>query len=178
MTELKLYAIPGEYRRILEETVIDEETGEILTWREAEDFREAAREKLEATACYVRELETTADVLKEQIAHLQARAKRMTERADSLRALMAQAADALELKSVKTPQISVSFTRKTAPVWTKDKVALDRLFESHPECFRVKTSHELDKTGLNAALKADGFNIPEHLQGLVSIEQKITPTIS
>lgn len=178
MTEVKLYAIPCEYRRILEETVVDEETGEILTWRQAEDFREAAREKLEATACYVRELETTSEVLKAQIANLQARAKRMTDRADSLRLLMAQAADALELKSVKTAQISVSFTHKTAPVWTKDKAALDRLFESHPECFRVKTTHELDKTGLNAALKADGYNIPEHLQGFVAIEKKTTPTIS
>lgn len=169
---MKLYEIPFAHRQLLDAIYVDEDSGEIVGMPELTSFKEEAEEKIEATACYLKEQEADIKTLAEQIKHLQARKKSLELQRDRLKALLADAMLAVDVQKVKTPQISVSVRVADKAVYEEDEARLDGLRAAFPDF--VKTKLEPNKTAIKDACK-DG--IPPELAELVHFEQEARLTI-
>lgn len=169
---MKLYEIPFAHRQLLDAIYVDEDSGEIVGMPELASFKEEAEEKIEATACYLKEQEADIKTLAEQIKHLQARKKSLELQRDKLKDLLADAMLAVDVKKVKTPQISVSVRLADKVIYTEDEGQLTALADSIPAF--IKTKLEPNKTAIKDACK-DG--IPPELSELVHFEQEARLTI-
>lgn len=174
---MKLYEIPTQYRQILEATV-DEETGEILDLPALESFREDAEAKIEATACFMKELKADVKALADQIEHLKKRKEGIEKHHERLAILLGQVMLNSGITSVKTPQISVS-ARKTDKVFyavenPDMKFRWQQLLEDHPELFTA--SYRLSRTAFKDAALSTG-EIPEEWQDLISVHPSSSVTI-
>lgn len=175
---MHLYEIPSEYRRLLEASV-DPDSGEIYPSPELDMLQENVSEKLEATACVVREIEEEAKALGEQIERLGARKKRMLDHADKLRSLMCQAANSVGISKVRTSQIGFTFTTKQTPKWLTDNAPelLPAFAANFPKYATSETIYKLDKTKLKNLVKANDGEVPEFLKGILHYEPSYTVTI-
>lgn len=174
---MKLYEIPIQYRQILESTV-DEETGEILDLPALESFREDAEAKIEATACYMKELKADIKALSDQIDHLKKRKESLEKHHERLAILLGQVMLTSGITKVKTPQISVS-ARKTDKVFytvenPEMKIRWQQLLESNPELFTV--SYRLSRTAFKDAALSSG-EIPEEWKDLIAVSPSSSVTI-
>ena len=79
---MKLYEIAPALRFALDDIVVDEETGEILSSDALHAVEAQAAEKIEATALYLRELDAEAKAAKEEADRMLARVKSMQKRSD------------------------------------------------------------------------------------------------
>lgn len=153
---MKLYEIRGALRDALDRMEVDDETGEILN---AEDFNAVeidAREKLESTALYVRELNAEADALKAEIERLTDRRRSLEKRSTFLKCLMLQGLDALGATKLNTPMVTISV--RTSKAVELDADALDVL----PEGF-IRIKREADKTAIKAAIERGFCMLGAHL---------------
>lgn len=175
---MHLYEIPTEYRRLLEASV-DPDSGEIYPSPELDMFQDGVQEKLEATACVVREIEEEAKALEEQIARLGARKKRMLEHANKLRSLMCEAANSVGISKIRTPQIGFTFTTKQTPKWLTDDAPelIPAFVANFPKYATSETVYKLDKTRLKNLVKANNGEVPEFLKGILRYEPSHSVTI-
>lgn len=150
---MKIYEIPGALRNLLDRLDVDPDTGEVdgdalVAYAE---YQGQATEKLEGTACYVRELEAEAEAIKAEEERLAKRRKALENKSERLKAYMMPAIEVMGGK-VKGVMASLRISR-TQAVYVFDLDAL-------PDAFKhVKTTIAPDKVALKKALK-DGETIP------------------
>ena len=126
--------------------------------------RGQAAEKLEGTACYVRELEAEAEAIKTEEDRLAKRRKALENKAGRLKNYMLPALEAIGGK-VKGVMASLRIGK------TQSVKVID--LEAIPEAFkRVKTTIDPDKVALKKALKAGeaipGASLEERQSVLIS----------
>lgn len=155
---MKLYEIPELIRSAFDALEVDPETGEILNGDVIEHVEAEAKEKLEATALYMRELDADAKALGEEIARLQARKKSAERRVEWLKSYMRPTLDALGGK-LKTP-------RATIYKMHTQKVVLDCKPDNLPQAFQ-KLEVKADLAGLKKALKGG-----EKIQGAYLVDNE------
>lgn len=147
---MRLYEIPAAMRFALDCMEVDEETGEILNSAELEQIEGAARDKIEATALYLRELDAEAKAAKDEAERILARVKSMQKRSDYLKAMLIDALHAIG--KVKTGRVTVS-------IRTTQAVAVDE-GANLPEAYTtVKTTVSPNKVAIKQAL-LDGVEVP------------------
>lgn len=150
---MKIYEIPSTLRDLLDRLDADPDTGEVDGDALAAyaEYQGAAIEKLEATACYVRELEAEAEAIKAEEDRLAKRRKALEGKAARLKTYLMPALEAVGGK-VKGVMASLRISR------TQAVKVLD--LEALPEAFRrIKTTIDPDKTAIKKALKS-GEDIP------------------
>ena len=125
---MKLYEIAPALRFALDDIVVDEETGEILSSDALHAVEAQAAEKIEATALYLRELDAEAKAAKEEADRMLARVKSMQKRSDYLKSMLLEALHATG--KVKTARVTVSI-RTTKAVEINQEQAI-------PEAFTTK----------------------------------------
>lgn len=150
---MKIYEIPGALRELLDRLDADPDTGEVDGEALAAyaEYQGQAAEKLEGTACYVRELEAEAEAIKAEEDRLAKRRKALEGKSARLKAYMMPALEAMGGK-VKGVMASVRIGKSQA-VYVFDLDALPDAFK------RVMTKVDPDKVVLKKALKA-GEDIP------------------
>lgn len=136
---MKLY----EYTMLID-SGFDPETGEIFDESKLEELQLARTEKLEAVACYYKDLKNFKEDIKREIDRLQAELKRCDKKADWVERYIA--ANMSTDEKVKTVKCQIGF-RKSESVIIED---LDLV----PEQFVVKkTTMQADKTMIKEAIK-------------------------
>jgi len=157
---MKLYEIAPALRFALDDIVVDEETGEILSSDALHAVEAQAAEKIEATALYLRELDAEAKAAKEEADRMLARVKSMQKRSDYLKAMLLDALHATG--KVKTARASVS-------IRTTQAVAIDE-GANLPEAYTtVKHIVSPNKVAIKQAL-LDGVEVPGcHLEARESV---------
>lgn len=150
---MKIYEIPSTLRDLLDRLDADPDTGEVDGEAIAAyaEYNAAAAEKLEGTACYVRELKAEADAIKAEEERLAKRRKALENKSERLKNYMQPALEAMGGK-VKGVMASVRIGKSQA-VTVFDLDALPDAFK------RVVTKVDPDKVALKKALKA-GEDIP------------------
>lgn len=147
---MKLYEIAPALRFALDDIVVDEETGEILSADALHAVEAEASEKIEATALYLRELDAEAKAAKEEADRMIARVKSMQKRSDYLKAMLLDALHATG--KVKTARVTVSI-RTTKAVSVAEGATLPEAYTT------VKTTVSPNKTAIKQAL-LDGIDVP------------------
>ena len=157
---MKLYEIAPALRFALDDIVVDEETGEILSSDALHAVEAQAAEKIEATALYLRELDAEAKAAKEEADRMIARVKSMQKRPDYLKSMLLEALHATG--KVKTARVTVS-------IRTTQAVAIDE-GANLPEAYTtVKTTVSPNKVAIKQAL-LDGVEVPGcHLEARESV---------
>lgn len=147
---MKLYEIAPALRFALDDIVVDEETGEILSSDALHAVEAEAAEKIEATALYLRELDAEAKAAKDEADRMLARVKSMQKRSDYLKSMLLEALHATG--KVKTGRVTVS-------IRTTQAVAVDE-GANLPEAYTtVKTTVSPNKVAIKQAL-LDGVEVP------------------
>lgn len=147
---MKLYEIAPALRFALDDIVVDEETGEILSADELHAVEAEAAEKIEATALYLRELDAEAKATKEEADRMLARVKSLQKRSDYLKAMLLDALHATG--KVKTGRVTVSI-RTTKAVEIAEGADLPEAYTT------VKTTVSPNKVAIKQAL-LDGVEVP------------------
>lgn len=157
---MKLYEIAPALRFALDDIVVDEETGEILSSDALHAVEAQAAEKIEATALYLRELDAEAKAAKDEADRMIARVKSMQKRSDYLKAMLIEALHVTG--KVKTARVTVS-------IRTTQAVAVDE-GANLPEAYTTaKTTVSPNKVAIKQAL-LDGVEVPGcHLEARESV---------
>lgn len=157
---MKLYEIAPALRFALDDIVVDEETGEILSSDALHAVEVEAAEKIEATALYLRELDAEAKAAKDEADRMLARVKSMQKRSDYLKSMLLDALHATG--KVKTARVSVSI-RTTQAVEIAEGADLPEAYTT------VKTTVSPNKVAIKQAL-LDGVEVPGcHLEARESV---------
>lgn len=157
---MKLYEIAPALRFALDDIVVDEETGEILSSDALHAVEAEAAEKIEATALYLRELDAEARAAKEEADRMFDRVKSMQKRSDYLKAMLLDALHATG--KVKTGRVTVSI-RTTKAVEIAEGADLPEAYTT------VKTTVSPNKVAIKQAL-LDGVEVPGcHLEARESV---------
>lgn len=155
---MKLYELPDALRAAFDALEVDEETGEIINGEALEQVEAEARDKLEGTALYMRELDADAKSLGDEIARLQARKRSIERRTEWLKQYMRPALDAMGGK-LKTPRATIYKMRT-------QKVLIDCKPENLPQAFQ-RMEIKPDLAGLKKALKSG-----EKIQGAYLVDNE------
>lgn len=147
---MKLYEIAPALRFALDDIVVDEETGEILSSDALHAVEAQAAEKIEATALYLRELDAEAKAAKDEADRMIARVKSMQKRSDYLKSMLLDALHATG--KVKTGRVTVSI-RTTKAVEIAEGADLPEAYTT------VKTTVTPNKVAIKQAL-LDGVEVP------------------
>lgn len=157
---MKLYEIAPALRFALDDIVVDEETGEILSSDALHAVEAQAAEKIEATALYLRELDAEARAAKEEADRMLARVKSMQKRSDYIKSMLLEALHATG--KVKTARVTVSI-RTTQAVEVSEGADLPEAYTT------VKTTVSPNKVAIKQAL-IDGVEVPGcHLEARESV---------
>lgn len=157
---MKLYEIAPALRFALDDIVVDEETGEILSSDALHAVEAQAAEKIEATALYLRELDAEAKAAKDEADRMLARVKSMQKRSDYLKAMLLEALHSTG--KVKTARVTVSI-RTTQAVEVSEVANLPEAYTT------VKTTVTPNKVAIKQAL-SDGIEVPGcHLEARESV---------
>lgn len=123
---------------------VDDETGEIINPEALDALLMQRDDKLEAVACWIKNLQSDAIAYKTEKDAFAARQKAAENKVESLKKYLA---DALQGQKFSTAKCAVSF-RKSETVEVEDVKLVPA------ELLRVKTTIEPDKTAIKAAIKA------------------------
>lgn len=146
---MKLYEIDNKLRALLEATVIDEETGEILDGFDPEKIAQLnlkRDKKLEGIAIYIKELEAEAEDLKAEVKNLKERADRKLKKVESLKNYLSTSLLGNNQFKFETSKVALSFRKSEAVEANEDQVP--------KKYFKKKIEYALDKVGLKKLLKA------------------------
>lgn len=155
---MKLYELPDALRAAFEALEVDEETGEIINGEILAQVEAEAKDKLEGTALYMRELDADAKSLGEEIARLQARKRSIERRTEWLKQYMRPALDAMGGK-LKTPRATIYKLHTQKVIVDVNPVDLPEAFQKH----EIK----VDLAGLKKALKGG-----EKIQGAYLVDNE------
>ncbi len=150
---MKLYEIPAIIEEVLERGfALDGETGEVWDMSDLDSLQMALEDKVEATACYVKNLDAEAAAIKAEEQNLAKRRKALEARADRTRDYITRCMVRSGTKKVETPKCLLR-TRRTERVEVYDEDELPDLFK------KPKLTWSADKAELKRRLK-NGEAIP------------------
>lgn len=159
---MKLYEIAADMRRALDGLRVDEETGELIDLPDLDGIESRFQDKVEAVACYIKELRADAAALKTEEDALKARRLAVDRKAARMVDYLARCMQSAGQSALETPRVQLSF-RASEQVHVIDL----QLFGT--EFLRIRPP-EPDKPAIRAALKA-GRDVPgaelvhiDHLQ--------------
>ena len=149
-----LYEIDYNLYQLLEnEMVVDEETGEILFEESDIDNLLLSRDqKLENTACYIKNLMSDIDQIKAEEKSLKERRQTKEKKVERLKSYLANSMLLFGDKKFETPRVALSF-RKSKQVEIEPNVHLPQ------EYIKVKVEESPDKTKLKDAILKQGIVI-------------------
>ena len=146
---MTLYEINQEIERIMEEAV-DPETGEIdeSFMEELEDMHMAWEEKVENIGCFIKNLRSDAEALKNEKMALGKRQQFAENKADRLQKYLF---DMLGGQTFQSPRVAIGYRRS-------DKVICDDVYQV-PDNYVKYKEPEIDKAAIKKAIKS-GMDIP------------------
>ena len=131
---------------------LDDETGEFWDDSAFEALEMDRRAKLEGCALFIKNMESDALAIKEEEKHLAERRRVMENRAERMRAYVANSMLTFGDKNFETARVALSF-RKSETIQIVDEALLPAEF------VQVVETVKADKTALKKALKA-GQDVP------------------
>lgn len=159
---MTLYEIEEQIQQALD-AAVDVETGEISpeAYGAVEALEMIRAEKIEATACYIKNRSASAAAIANEIKSLQARKRAEEKRAEGARDYLMCFLNGQKFNS---PKVSITYR-------TSQSVEIDDIKKIPDEYLRYKDP-EPDKTALKKAIK-DGVDIPGvHLTNKVNMQIK------
>lgn len=149
-----LYEIDYNLYQLLEnEMVVDEETGEIIFEESDIDNLLLSRDqKLENTACYIKNLMSDIDQIKSEEKSLKERRQTKEKKVERLKSYLANSMLLFGDKKFETPRVALSF-RKSKQVEIEPNAHLPQ------EYVKVKVEESPDKTKLKDAILKQGIVI-------------------
>lgn len=144
---MNLYEISADFLAALDAMEVDPDTGELLNADRLDALSAAFDEKAEATALYIKNLNTFVAGAKAEEAALAERRKSAEKRIENLKGFLASAMLTVGRDKVETAKTKISF-RKSTQVQIDDEAAL-------PEGFVTTTvTTKPDKTAIKKAIQA------------------------
>lgn len=143
---MHLYELTDEYLKAFEALQVDEQ-GNMIGYEALEELAGALDEKLEAVACFVKDLRGEVEKFKAEEAALAARHKQLESRADWLGNYLRGQLEAVGREKFETPRCKVTFIKSSKV----NVVDIDLLPEEYR---RVKTTVEADRKALLPLLRA------------------------
>lgn len=143
----RLYEINNDLLDVIERaSQYEEETGEISTelFEEINALNIERNEKLEAVACYLKNIKSDVDEFKREEETLAKRRKILENKAKRLEKYLSDNFDVSE--KLETPRVKLSY-RRSSSVSILDESIIPRKY------FRVKKIEEVDKTAIKTAIK-------------------------
>jgi hypothetical protein len=159
---MTLYEIEEQIQQALD-AAVDAETGEIYpeAYGAVEALEMIRAEKIEATACYIKNRSANAAAIANEIKSLQARKRAEEKRAEGA---MSYLRYFLNGQKFNSPKVAITYR-------TSQSVEIDDIKNIPEEYLRYKDP-EPDKTALKKAIK-DGVNIPGvHLTNKLNMQIK------
>lgn len=149
-----LYEIDYNLYQLLEnEMVVDEETGEVLFEESDIDNLLLSRDqKLENTACYIKNLMGDIDQIKAEEKSLKERRQIKEKKVERLKSYLANSMLLFGDKKFETPRVALSF-RKSKQVEIEPNTHLPQ------EYIKIKVEESPDKTKLKDAILKQGLEI-------------------
>jgi len=150
-----LYEISTEYANVLNNLEINED-GEIENIEELEKVQGEFKDKAEAVALYIKNLNSDADAIKEEADKLAERSKAKSNKADRLKKYLGEAMLSLDQTKIETPKVALSF-RKSEKVNILDSFSipqqyLTRKVEEKPNLTEIKKAIKEGKEVAGAEL--------------------------
>lgn len=142
-----IYQIRAEIENFAAE--VDEETGEFLNADAWDELNMAFEEKVENTACYIKNLKAEISAIEAEAKFLKERAAAKSKKAAQLEKLLA---DNLSGQKFETARCVVSWRKSTAVEITDESVLPEHLIT-------IKTTSAPNKTAITKLLK-DGQEVP------------------
>lgn len=139
---------------------VDMETGEILDSKLWEQLKNERVSKLENIGCWIKNLASDCDQLKQEENSLKARREAIEAKIARLREFLMSALDGNKLES---PRVRVSYMKSKAVVLDDEAKCADILMsKGYTECLNKPTIRKTDlKKRLEAGEKIDGCRIEE-----------------
>lgn len=129
--------------KINEDQAVDTETGEIIDIEALESLEMERDQKIENIACWIKNLNSDAEQIRQEELKLAARRKACTNKAESLKNYLQMFLDGQKWKS---PKVAISYR--------KSEVVDCQNLELVPEIYLKFKDPELDKVGIKKAIKA------------------------
>lgn len=150
---MNLFEINNEIQKciVIDETVIDGETGEVLDADYLDQLEMAKDKKVENIAKWIKNLESDIEQLKKQKEIFDTRKRQAENRRDSLKNYLAAVLDGEKWDRAEDKAVTISWRRSEA-VNVTDPGQI-------PEAFLIAQPPKIDKTGLKVNLK-NGVEIP------------------
>lgn len=142
-----IYQIRAEIENFAAE--VDEETGEFLNAEAWDELNMAFEEKVENTACLIKNLEADISAIKAEMAWFKERADSKTKKVAQLKKLLSDNMDGQKFESARCV---VKFIKSTAVEITDESVLPEDLFT-------IKTTSTPNKTAITKLLK-EGQSVP------------------
>ncbi len=148
---MTLYEIDNRLQEL-----VDPETGEIADYEAFEALDMERTHKLENMACWVKNMEATANGIASEVKALQARKAAIVKRAERIAGYLQEA---LAGQKFETPRCAVTYRKSTAVEVSDPAVAATYLEEhGYDDCLNY-TLPTIDKTALKALL-TDAVPVP------------------
>lgn len=148
---MTLYQITQEYEAALNAITTDPDTGEVIGMDALDAIQGTFEEKIDNTACYIKNQQALASALAQEAKALTDRKKAIDNKVERLKANMTAACEALERDTVETPRCNVSF-RSSTSVEVLDPYLIPLAYTSREETVKV------DKKAIAKAIK-DGITV-------------------
>lgn len=161
---MTLYEISEQYRELLEGIEVNED-GEIVNAEAIEEAEGQLKEKLEATALYVKELKAMAESIKVEMVALKERADAKIKRAESLSKYMANIMLSHEMSEFESSKVRLSFRKS-------DAVIIDNEFMIPRNYMKETTTIAPDKVALKKSLKFGEMIPGVHLEERENLQIK------
>ena len=145
-----LYQIRAEIENFAAE--VDEETGEFLNAEAWDELNMAFEEKVENTACYIKNLRADILAFKAEEDTLAQRRKQLEKKVEFLEKLLHDSLNGLDIQKFQTAKCAISFRRSTSV----DVMDMGLLPE---HLLTIKTSVTANKTAIARLLK-EGVAVP------------------
>lgn len=142
-----LYDYKEAYLEALNAVQVDEETGEISGFEAFEKAEGDLLEKIEAVACYIKDLDAFGKALKAEADNLDKRAKTITNKAAYLRNRLTACMDSIGQDKYESPKCRVSFRSSKQTVIT-DEAAIPAVYVT------IVEERKIDKNAIKAELAA------------------------
>lgn len=132
---------------LIENSPIDEETGEVLIDKEKLDELECEySQKVENIACFIKDLKADVRKFKDEEINLTERRKRIENKIEKLERYLTDSLMERDIDKFESVRAKVSFRKSTS-------VVIDNQDEIDKEYIKQKVTETVDKTKLKEALK-------------------------
>lgn len=143
---MTLYEINEQIEALLSEASVDEETGEVTLNFDALDALELERDsKIEAVACYIKNIKSDIDALKSEEKALNERRKAKENKAENLTNYLAYC---LNGKGFETPKCKVSFRKSSSLI-----VDEETFVKANPDLCTEVITHKWDANAVKKMIK-------------------------